>query len=148
MLDAEVKQNKAEAVFNFSVIQAKPPIDEGLFRYYRDQGYDIPREEFEFFLDDYDRKIEGEIKKKPKYFYTAKALGCKEVASETIEVSKTIRVTYLDAFGNPQKNIMVKLKEIDGKEHSKKTNEDGYVEYADMIPTENFVHIEEAKEMS
>jgi len=142
ILDAEVKDNKAEVEFNFEALQGKPVIDEALYRYYKEQGREIPREEFEFFLDDYNKDIESDIKEKPKYFFTGTANCCKIKQSNMVEVSKKVRVTILDAFRKPVKGIEIQVKESDGKEHKKTTGEDGYIELEDIIPQWNYGYFE------
>jgi hypothetical protein len=141
ILDVAVEGDKAETGFNFTELQMKPAIDEAMYRYYQDQGYGIPREEFEYYLDDYEKEIESDITEKPKYFYTAEAWKCKEAKSETIEVSKTLRITVLDAVGNPVKDVDIKLKEVDGTEHNETTNEEGYIELSGMVPAEDYIDI-------
>ncbi|MDR2923529.1 MAG: carboxypeptidase-like regulatory domain-containing protein, partial [Treponema sp.] len=134
--------NKAEITFNFKTLQGKPVIDEALYRYYKEQGYDIAREKFAFFLDDYDKDIDSDIKEKPKYFFTASADRCKSEQGGTIEVVKKVRVTVLDAFGKPVKGLEIKVKESDGTEHRKTTGEDGLIELEDMIPQGNYGRFE------
>ena len=138
ILDGTVKSNKVETTYNFAALQPKPAIDEALYRYYKSQGYDIPREEFELFLDDYGKEIKSETKEKPKYIYTASARRCADVTSGAIEVSKTLKITYLDAFGEPVKDVKIKVKESDGTEHNGATDEEGTVEFSDLIPTNNY----------
>jgi hypothetical protein len=141
ILDAAVKENKAEYAWDFSELQSKMRIEEGLYRYYKGQGYDIEREKFEFFLEDYSKAVEGGVKKKPKYFFTAGAARCKTEQSGTVEVSKTVRVTLSDGLNNPEEDVDVMLKESDGTEHKNKTNKEGYVEFEDLIPEENHIQI-------
>jgi hypothetical protein len=146
ILDAPVESNKAEIIFNFKNLQSKPVIDEALYRYYKDQGHEIPREEFEVFLDDYNKDIESDIKKKPKYFYTARAERCADAESGLIEVSKTFKIKYRDAFGDPVKDVKIKVKESDGTEHTGTTDEEGIAEFTDLIPTNNYFYYEHVEQ--
>jgi hypothetical protein len=145
-LSAKVESNKSEIAFNFESIMPEPVIDEALYRYYREQGYDIPREEFEYFLDDYEKDIEGGIKEKPKYIYTAKVSKCRRKTSGAIEVSKTLKLAFLDEFGNPKKDCKIKVKETDGTEHDGTSDEDGYVELDGLIPVEDYINILDEEE--
>jgi hypothetical protein len=145
-LSAKVESNKSETAFDFTKLMPKPVIDEALYRYYTERGYDIPRKEFEYFLDDYEKDIEGGIKEKPKYIYTAEAIKCGQKTSGTIEVSKTLKLIFLDEFGNPKKGCKLKVKEADGTEHEGTTGEEGYVEMDGLIPAENYITILEEEE--
>jgi hypothetical protein len=140
--DVAVEGDKAETGFNFAELQPKPVIDEAMYRYYQDQGYGIPREEFEYFLDDYDKEISGETKGAPKYFYIANVKRCKPAQSEVIEIIKNLKVVFLDALGNPLQDTNILIKEIDGTEAMETTNTEGYVIFTDLIPSGNHVRIE------
>jgi hypothetical protein len=124
-------------------MQPEPVIDEALYRYYEEQGYDISREEFEFFLDDYNKDIESEVKEKPKYIYTANAEKCEQTASGSLEVSKTLAVLLLDAFKSPRTGIKVSVKEVDGTEHNGYTDDSGVAVFENLIPGKNHIKIED-----
>jgi hypothetical protein len=146
MLDAAVSEDKAEISYNFADLQPKPVIDEAMYKYYKEQGKDVVREEFEFFLEDYDKELESTVKEKPKYIYTANAWKCAEVKSEALEVSKTLIVKYKDAFHKPVEGVRFKVKESDGTEHEATTNEEGIAEFEDLIPTNNYFDYERVEE--
>lgn len=116
---------------------------EALYRYYKNQGYDIPREEFEFLLEDYDEDIESPYKAKPKFKIVAECIRCEEKVSEKLELSKDIEVTRLDSSNNPIEDVKVYLKEPDGKEHKTTTDENGIAKFEDLIPGIYHIRIEE-----
>ena len=133
-LDAYVESNKAETEFDFNDLMPPPKIDEALYRYYAEKGMDIPREQFEFLLEDYEEEVESPYKEKPKFFFIAKAQKCRDCSSEDVELSKDITVTVLDASGNGEKDSKVYLKEPDGTEHKVTCGEDGIAAFEDLIP--------------
>jgi len=141
-LFASVLKGKASVEFNFNDLMPPPKIDEALYRYYKERGEDIPREQFEFLLDDYDSEIDSPYKEKPKFIFIAKSQKCKELKSENLELSKDITVTVLDAGGNGEKDAKVYLKEPNGKEHKFICGEDGIATFEDLIPGNYNVKIE------
>ena len=141
-LDAPVKDNAAVVEFNFKLLEKLAPIDEVMYRRYKKQGIEIPRDQFQFYLDDYEKEVESEVTEKPKYIFKAKAPRCTEVTSGAIEVSKTIEVIYTDALGNPVKDVTVKVKESGGTEHEITTDDEGKFELASLIPTRNYFSYE------
>ena len=141
-LFASVLKGNASVEFNFNDLMPPPKIDEALYRYYKERGEDIPREQFEFLLDDYDSEIDSPYKEKPKFIFIAKSQKCKELKSENLELSKDITVTVLDAGGNGEKDAKVYLKEPNGKEHKFICGEDGIATFEDLIPGNYNVKIE------
>lgn len=141
-LDAYVESNKAETEFDFNDLMPPPKIDEALYRYYAEKGEDIPREQFEFLLEDYEDEVESPYKEKPKFFFIAKAQKCRDCSSEDVELSKDITVSVLDAAGNGEKDAEVSLKEPDGTEHKVTCGEDGIATFEDLIPGNYNVKIE------
>ena len=141
-LFASVLKGNASVEFNFNDLMPPPKIDEALYRYYKERGEDIPREQFEFLLDDYDSEIDSPYKEKPKFIFIAKSQKCKELKSENLELSKDITVTVLDAGGNGEKDAKVYLKEPNGKEHKFICGEDGIATFEDLIPGSYNVKIE------
>lgn len=141
-LFASVLKGNASVEFNFNDLMPPPKIDEALYRYYKERGEDIPREQFEFLLDDYDSEIDSPYKEKPKFIFIAKSQKCKELKSENLELSKDITVTVLDAGGNGEKDTKVYLKEPNGKEHKFICGEDGIATFEDLIPGNYNVKIE------
>ena len=141
-LFANVSKGKASVEFNFNDLMPPPKIDEALYRYYKEHGEDIPREQFEFLLDDYDSEIDSPYKEKPKFIFVTKAQKCKDFKSETLELSKDITVTVLDSGGNGEKDAKVYLKEPNGKEHKVTCGEDGIATFEDLIPGNYNVKIE------
>ena len=141
-LFANVSEGKASVEFNFNDLMPPPKIDEALYRYYKEHGEDIPREQFEFLLDDYDSEIDSPYKEKPKFIFVAKSQKCKDLNSENLELSKDITVTVLDAGGNGEKDAKVYLKEPNGKEHKFTCGEDGIATFEDLIPGNYNVKIE------
>ena len=141
-LFANVSKGKASVEFNFNDLMPPPKIDEALYRYYKEHGEDIPREQFEFLLDDYDSEIDSPYKEKPKFIFIAKLQKCKDLNSENLELSKDITVTVLDAGGNGEKDAKVYLKEPNGKEHKVTCGEDGTATFEDLIPGNYNVKIE------
>ena len=141
-LFANILEGKASVEFNFNDLMPPPKIDEALYRYYKERGEDIPREQFEFLLDDYDSEIDSPYKEKPKFIFIAKSQKCKELKSENLELSKDITVTVLDAGGNGEKDAKVYLKEPNGKEHKFICGEDGIATFEDLIPGNYNVKIE------
>ena len=141
-LFASVLKGNASVEFNFNDLMPPPKIDEALYRYYKERGEDIPREQFEFLLDDYDSEIDSPYKEKPKFIFIAKSQKCKELKSENLELSKDITVTVLDAGGNGEKDAKVYLKEPNGKEHNFTCGEDGIATFEDLIPGNYNVKIE------
>lgn len=131
---ANVFKGKASVEFNFTNLMPPPKIDEALYRYYKEHDEDIPREQFEFLLDDYDSEIDNPYKEKPKFIFVAKSQQCKDLNSENLELSKDITVTVLDAGGNGKKDAKVYLKEPNGKEHKFTCGEDGIATFEDLIP--------------
>ena len=141
-LFASVLKGNASVEFNFNDLMPPPKIDEALYRYYKERGEDIPREQFEFLLDDYDSEIDSPYKEKPKFIFVAKSQKCKDLNSENLELSKDITVTVLDAVGNGEKDAKVYLKEPNGKEHKFICGEDGIATFEDLIPGNYNVKIE------
>jgi len=142
ILDAYVTSNKAETDFDFNDLMPPPKIDEALYRYYAEKGENIPREQFEFLLEDYEDEVDSPYKEKPKFFFIAKAQKCKDYSSGDVELSKDITVTALDASGNGEKDAKVFLKEPNGKEHKVTCGEDGIATFEDLIPGNYNVKIE------
>ena len=145
MFDATVENNEAKADYDFCDLIPPPRIDEALYRYYKNQGYDIPRQEFEFMLEDYDEDIESPYKAKPKFKIVAECIRCEEKVSEKLELSKDIEVTRLDSSNNPIEDVKVYLKEPDGKEHKTTTDENGIARFEDLIPGIYHIRIEETE---
>ena len=145
MFDATVENNEAKADYDFCDLIPPPKIDEALYRYYKNQGYDIPREEFEFMLEDYGEEIESPYKAKPKFKIVAECIRCEEKVSEKLELSKDIEVTRLDSSNNPIEDVKVYLKEPDGKEHKVTTDENGVARFEDLIPGIYHIRIEETE---
>ena len=141
-LFASVLKGNTSVEFNFNDLMPPPKIDEALYRYYKERGEDIPREQFEFLLDDYDSEIDSPYKEKPKFIFIAKSQKCKELKSENLELSKDITVTVLDAGGNGEKDAKVYLKEPNGKEHKFICGKDGIATFEDLIPGNYNVKIE------
>ena len=141
-LFANASEGKASVEFNFNDLMPPPKIDEALYRYYKEHGEDIPREQFEFLLDDYDSEIDSPYKEKPKFIFVTKVQKCKDFKSETLELSKDITVTVLDSGGNGEKDAKVYLKEPNGNEHKVTCGEDGIATFEDLIPGNYHVKIE------
>jgi hypothetical protein len=82
----------------------------------------------------YKHDPENPLKEKPKYFFTANGVRCKEVKSGNVEIGMEIDIPVCFEDGESAEGLEWKLTGADGAEESGTTDSTGKIESVTMIP--------------